>query len=43
MKYKAEMRMDKQMLDVVHAAGNKIVKADNIVAFSEKAVAKMGS
>ena len=43
MKHKAEMRMGEKVLDVLLAAGDEIVEADDIVALGQEAVAKVGT
>jgi hypothetical protein len=42
-KYKAEMRMGEEMLEILPTAGNKIVEADDIVSLCQEAVAKVGT
>jgi hypothetical protein len=38
-----EIRLAEEMRDISSAAGNKIIHADNVVAFGNKAIAKMAT
>jgi hypothetical protein len=42
-KYKAEMRMGEKVLDILPATGNEVVEADDLMAFGQEAVAKVGT
>ena len=37
------MRMSEKMLDILPAAGNEVVEADDLVALRQQAVAEMGA